>query len=665
MKYFNIFIFLIILCNQQLYGQSSLVKGMLYDSTLKKPVANATITLLQKKDSSLVSFSMTRNNGQFELTGLAHGEYRLLLTHTSYHTINKYFTISEVKKNIELGTIFLTDRATTLDEVVIANETPPVTLVGDTIQYNAASFKTKPNANVEDLLKKLPGVKVDKDGNVKAQGEKVQKVLVDGKEFFGNDPKLATKNLPADAVDKVQVYDKQSDQAQLTGFDDGNSEKTINLKLKKDKKKGLFGKAMAGAGTGNRYQGRFNVNSFKGARQMSVIGMGNNSNAEGFSFMDILNFTGAMNQMRGLGNGSGEISMNISQDDPLAGLIGGNNNGINTTFGSGVNYNNIIGNKTDFRSNYFFSRFNPYRQSSLQRQYFTPANLYRQNGYTDNLNLSHRLNINADIQLDSFNSVKITSAFSQQDTKNKTRSDYSTLSQSNKLINDGYSNYDTENSGYNLNAGILYRKKFHRRGRTFSVNLQGNLNNSNGSGKLASLTGFYNTDGSLLNRDSVNQHNANSSDMNGYNARIAYTEPVFKRSLIEFSVGNSYNKNTAGKETFDYNQLNGKFDLPNADLTNHYISTYNTVNTGLRFRKQTKNTIMLQASLCSRQGWKADQAAATASSLPSKRIQQPVAQCQVSIPVQQVQEHHIKLYYQHQPAFHHRCSRYPITATGC
>src|ERR1051325_3741697 len=139
---------------------------------------------------------------------------------------------------------------------------------------------TPPNSNVESLLKKMPGIKVDKDGKVKAQGQEVKKVLVDGKEFFGSDPKIATRNLPADAVDKVQVYDRASDQAQLTGFDDGNSEKTINLKLKKDIKKGLFGKISAGGGTNDRYEGRLNVNSFKGARQLSVIGMGNNTNAE-------------------------------------------------------------------------------------------------------------------------------------------------------------------------------------------------------------------------------------------------------------------------------------------------------------------------------------------------------------------------------------------------
>src|SRR5438034_9468033 len=145
----------------------------------------------------------------------------------------------------------MNDRSKVLSEVVVTSEAPPVTLVGDTIQYNAGSFKTSPNANVEDLLKKLPGMKVEKDGTVKAQGEKVNKVLVDGKEFFGNDPKIATKNLPADAVDKVQVYDKQSDQAKLTGFEDGNNEKTINLKLKENKKKEELEKINAGGGDNN------------------------------------------------------------------------------------------------------------------------------------------------------------------------------------------------------------------------------------------------------------------------------------------------------------------------------------------------------------------------------------------------------------------------------
>src|SRR5205814_384715 len=239
------------------------------------------------------------------------------------------------------------------------------------------------------------------------------------------DPKIATKNLPADAIDKVQVYDRLSEQAQLTGFDDGNSEKTINLKLKKDRKKGIFGKINGGDGTDERYQGQFSINSFKGARQMSAIGMGNNTNAEGFSFLDVLNFTGALNHLK---NGGDNININITPDDPLAGLLGGNNTGINTTFGGGINYNNIIGTKTDFQSNYFYSRYNPTRISAVERQYFSPANLNEQNSYADNLNNNHRLNFNADYQIDSFHSIKVSHSFSYQKTRHKPLSDYTTWS---------------------------------------------------------------------------------------------------------------------------------------------------------------------------------------------------------------------------------------------
>ncbi len=561
------------------------VKGIAFDTLTKLPVGNATITLMLKKDSSLVTFTLADNNGRFELGSIQNEEYRLLITHVNYHNTNQFFKIDDDHKNIDLGNIVMNDQSKVLSEVFVSTEAPPVTLVGDTIQYNAGSFKTQPNANVEDLLKKLPGVKVEKDGTVKAQGEKVQKVLVDGKEFFGNDPKIATKNLPADAIDKVQVYDKLSDQAQMTGFDDGNSEKTINLKLKKDKKKGMFGKINAGAGTDERYQGRFNVNSFKGARQMSAIGMGNNTNAEGFSFMDVLNFTGALNQLK---NGGGNININIGPDDPLAGLLGGTNNGINTTFGGGVNYNNIIGSKTDFQSNYFYSRYNPNRKSNIQRQYFSPANLYKQNSYTDNLNNNHRLNFSLDYQIDSFHSIKITPSFSYQKTKNKTLSDYATWSEQGIKINDGSSDNLSNSEGYNLNTNILFRKKFHRKGRTFSLNLLTNLNNSDGDGKLQSITNFYSQAGSFLRRDSINQKNNTEGDLRGYNTRAVYTEPVFKKSLLEFSIGKSYSKNISSKTTYDYNRNNGKFDLINNFLTNDFKNTYSYTNGGFRLRKQTK-----------------------------------------------------------------------------
>jgi hypothetical protein len=477
----------------------------------------------------------------------------------------------------------------TLSEVVVQNEAPPVTLINDTIQYNAGSFKTAPNSNVEQLLKKLPGLKVEKDGSIKAQGEKVNRVLVDGKEFFGSDPKIATKNLPADAIDKVQVYDKQSDQAQLTGFDDGNYEKTINLKLKKDKTKGRFGKISAGLGTNDRYEGKFNVNSFKGARQLSAIGMGNNSNAEGFSFMDILNFTGELSRMQK--NGGGNINLNLSDKDAAAMGIGGNrNSGITTAWGGGLNYNNIIGTKTDLQTNYFYNRYNPNSDSHIQRQYFLPDStyFYNQHSLTNNLNNNHRLNLNALYQIDSMNSIRITPSLTYQKTNNHSEDEYQTLSQNKTITNEGFSNNSLNNEGYNFKNDITYRRKINKRGRTLSLLLQTSFNKSDGDGSLASINSFYNPAGSLLKKDTINQLSKINADLMGYTGKIIYTEPFLKRSLLEFSVSKSYSKNSAEKITYDYNKQNGKHDQLNNLLSNDFANIYSYTNAGIRMRTKKR-----------------------------------------------------------------------------
>ena len=562
------------------------IKGITFDTAAKQPVAAATISVLDIADSSLVSFTMTGSNGKFEISGIPFGKYRLLVTHVNYHNSYKSFTLSDTSKSADLGTVVMHDKAKTLEEVVVTNEAPPITLINDTIQYNAGSFKTQPNANVEQLLKKLPGVKVEKDGTIKAQGEKVNRVLVDGKEFFGNDPKIATKNLPADAVDKVQVYDRQSEQAQLTGFEDGNYEKTINLKLKQDKKKGKFGKVMAGGGSKERYEGKFNVNSFKGARQFSAIGMGNNTNAEGFSFMDILNFTGELARMQR--GGGGNISINLSGEDAAAMGInpGGRNSGINTAWGGGLNYNNIIGTKLDLQSNYFYNRFNPENESHVQREYFYPqTNFYNQDTYSDNLSNNHRLNMNLLYQLDSMNSLRIIPSLSFQKTNNKSLSNYQTLSAGHSLLNEGYSNSNNKSNGYNFRNEMIWRKKFSRKGRTFSLSLQTSLNESEGNGSLMSINKFYDG-GSVTRRDTLNQVSTSNGSLKSYNARAVYTEPVGKRSLLELSAGRSNSRSTSEKETYDY--YNGKYDQLNELQSNDFENTYGYTNAGLRWRMQKK-----------------------------------------------------------------------------
>ena len=566
------------------------VKGIAFDTASKQPVAAATITILEKKDSSLVTFTMTGNDGSFNLKNLANGDYVLMITHVNYHNSYKFFSISDNNKNEALGMLAMTDKTKVLDEVQVIAEAPPVTLLNDTVQYNAGSFKVQPNASVEQLLKKLPGVKVDKDGTIKAQGEKVTRVLVDGKEFFGNDPKVATKNLPADAVDKVQVYDKQSDQAQLTGFEDGNYEKTINLKLKSDKKHGAFGKITAGAGTDGRYEGKFNVNSFKGARQLSAIGMGNNTNAEGFSFMDILDFTGELAKLQ---KGGGNMSINISSADAAAMGINpsGTNSGINTAWAGGLNYNNIIGTKLDLQSNYFYNRFNPNTESNIQRQYFLPDSsyYYNQHSFTNNLNNSQRFNINALYQIDTFNSIRINPSFTYQTTNNSSQTNYQTLSGNKVLTNDGFSNTSIDNKGYNFGNNIIWRKKFALKGRTFSLSLQTSLNNSNGGGNIFSINNFYNPDSSLIGKDTLNQQNITHGNLQGYIAKAVYTEPIFKRSLLEFSVSKSYSNSSSEKITNDFNKLDGKFNLKNDSLSNDFENIYGYYTGGIRIRTQKQN----------------------------------------------------------------------------
>lgn len=591
MKHFFLFLLFITVSLTITAQRNGVVKGQLMDTIAHQPVAGATITLMKRQDSSLVSFSMTDNQGRFELRNLPTGDFRLLITHINYHNSVRYFSITESKKEIDLASITVYDKAKVLEEVVVTAEAPPVTMIADTIQYNAGSFKTAPNASVEDLLKKLPGVKVEKDGTVKAQGEKVGKVLVDGKEFFGNDPKIATRNLPADAVDKVQVYDKQSEQAQLTGFDDGNSEKTINLKLKKDKKKGIFGKVMAGAGTNDRYESRFNLNSFKGARQLSVIGMGNNNNAEGFSFFDMLNFSGELNRLKQGGNG-GNVNISISSDEAGGmGGIGGNSSGINTNRAGGINYNNIIGKKTDFQSNYFYSWLNPERETHTSRNYFLPDSsyFYNQNQFSDNITSSHRLNLNADIIIDSFNSIRISPSFGYQEAKNSSYSDYENLSDIGQRSIEGFSRNLSNSKGFNFRNDFLYRKKFRRRGRTFSLSLQNTFNNSDGEGTLTSVNKYYNhLSNALLRTDSIDQRFINEGNLEGYTARVAYTEPVFKKSLMEFSISKSNTVSKASKETFDFDRNSGKYDKPNALLTNDFNNKYDYTQIGWRFRTQKK-----------------------------------------------------------------------------
>ena len=347
---------------------------------------------------------------------------------------------------------------------------------------------------------------------------------------------------------------------------------------------------MLEGGTKERFEGKFNLNSFKGARQFSAIGMGNNTNAEGFSFMDILNFTGEMARMQK--GGGGDININVTNDDPLGLSLGGNrNNGIRTAWGGGLNYNNIIGNKLDLQSNYFYNRLNPKIESEISREYFLPDSSYffLQHGKANNLNDVHRLNLNLLIQLDSLSSLRIVPSFSHQSTSNQFNNDYQTQTAERDLANDGFSNTNNRSQGYNFRNDIIYRKKFKRRGRTFSFTLQTSLNHSKGDGSLFSINQFYDGTGARIKGDTIDQQNTIKNDLRGYNARMVYTEPVWKKTLLEFSLGHSNTKSKADKNTFDLNSASQKYEDLNELLSNQYENNYNYSRAGFRIRTQKRN----------------------------------------------------------------------------
>jgi len=567
------------------------IHGRLKDTAAHTPVPDATVTVLDARDSSLIGFSRSGPSGSFTVKGLSSGGYRLLVTHVGYRNISRNFMITDLVRDPDLGTMILTDKGSLLTEVVVSQEAPPVSIRHDTIEFNAGSFKTKPDAVVEDLLKKLPGVQVDKNGNIKANGESVKKVLVDGKEFFGNDPKIATKNLPADAIDKVQVFDKKSDQSQFTGFDDGNSQKTINLTIKKDRKHGVFGKMTAGggedAGTSamkeGRYEGRFNLNQFKDSRQFSALGMMNNTNKQGFSFQDVLGFSGGMS---GQGGGNVNIPDVFGTGVPIQGLTD-NNQAITTTKAGGLNFNNSWNNHADLSGNYFYNGTDDRLDQKSGRQYLAPDRSFNQDqqSRTDRHNENHRLTVISDTRIDSFNSIKLSSSFTQQNSNSHTTMlDSSRSKATGDLLNTGSSDAYADASGYTWNNNALFRHRMAKKGRTLSINLSLGMNNSTGGGKLHAINSFY-QGGTSGGGDTINQVYDQPNKGIRTGATAAYTEPLSKRSLLEFNYDFQRTHSHSDKKTFDADG-SGKFIVPNPTLTNAFDYTYTYHREGVAFRHQ-------------------------------------------------------------------------------
>ncbi len=593
------------------------IKGKLIDSTSKQPVADATVSVISARDSSLASFTLSSKQGTFEIKNLLPGDYKLLVSSKGLQEIRQPFSITAETKSIDLSTLTLNKDYKMLEGVVITSESP-IVVKNDTVQFNASGFKTVPNATVEDLLKKIPGMEVDKEGGVKAQGEQVQRILVDGKEFFGNDPKLATKNLTADMVESVQVFDDMSEQAKFTKIDDGSRSKTINIKLKKDRNKGFFGRALAAYGSKDRYEGNMSFNKFDGNKRISFLFNGNNINKQGFSFNDIISAMGGFGGFGGGGGGGATmmsfsggggggfggggggggmttITMSGGRGGGGFGGGGGGNTGIIRSLSTGLNFSNEWGTgKTKLTGSYFFSDNRPVQEQTVLRQtFFANDSSANQNrvSRSNNINENHRINIRLEHQFDSMTSVLYTPSVTLQHSDNYSMDSSSTLSKT-PLASYMAIKSNTENTnvrdGYNVNNNILFRRKFKRVGRTLTVGLNNTFGGSDADGKTIARNIFFRPNGSTgLNFSQNQQYNQQTKTRNNV-VSTSYTEPLGLNKLLEFNYAYTNNFNRSEKETFNYNNSNGKYDNPNLLQTNQFKNIFTAHRVGLNYRLQEK-----------------------------------------------------------------------------
>ncbi len=576
-----------------LYAQKTpgAVKGILKDAA-GEPLPDATISVMSAKDSTLISFTLTSNSGFFEIKNIATGAYYLLLSYQGYETQKKPFSISESQPVVNLESLKMDKAYTTLTEVIVKDEAP-IKVKGDTIAYNASSFKTKPNATAEDLLKKLPGVTVERDGTVKAQGENVQKVYVDGKEFFGNDPKLATKNLSADMIESVEVYDDMSEQAKFNKIDDGSRSKAINLKLKKDKKKGVFGKANAGYGTDNRYDAGLSANFFKGATQVSAIAKVNNTNKIGFSISDAMGMfgSGGFGNFGGMGNG---LSMMRGGGGSAGAFnIGAAPSGITKTASGGINYRDVWSKKVDVTSSYFYNQATAQNRRSVYRQtFFTDSTLLAdQESVSENTNGNHRFNMNLKWEIDSLNSIIYQPALSFQNSA--TFSDDSTLQyaqkgSSNYLLNNIHNIRENEGQGLNWTNSLIWRRRLNKIGRTLSLSLSNTYSKNEREGYLWNNSDYFNSGGIKFREGTTAQQNLQDNSTNNYGATLSYTEPLARNKVLELNYSYNHNENESDRRTNNLNLATGKYDNPDSRLTNHFQTLNSSNRVGTNFRVTQK-----------------------------------------------------------------------------
>ncbi|MCD6012410.1 MAG: hypothetical protein K0Q79_2272 [Flavipsychrobacter sp.] len=566
------------------FSQTYNITGRVIDDKDTGSLIGVTVIITKPADTTFKTGTITDADGNFQIAGLAPGQYALRFEYISYTQANRPVNIAD--GDVHVGTIKMKSKATELKGVTVTEQQLRAQQKGDTSQFNAGAFKTNPDASAEDLISKMPGVTSDNTG-VKVNGEAVQQVYVDGKPFFGTDPSLALKNLPSEIIDKIQVFDKLSDQANFTGFDDGSGQKTLNIITKRGKNEGVFGKVYAGYGTDERYQAGGNLNIFKGDRRITILGMSNNINQQNFSSEDLLGVSSASSGRNRGGSrgdrGGGWSGGRGGGGNPSDNFMIGQQGGITTTHSLGLNYSDNWGKKMKVSGSYFFNSTDNGNTTDIVRNYFTATsgstsgeNVYRETFSSTASNMNHRLNLRFEYTIDSFNTITFTPGISFQQNSNTNNTDANTRI-GDILYSTTKVHATADNSGYNSTNNLLIQHKFKKPRRTISLNINGGANAKTGTGTYVSENVFV-ADTLTIPRDQ------NSTlDNSGYNVspNVSYTEPIGKNGQLMGNYNPSYTYSSIDKRTYDGIVLNDTF-------SNTYNNTYITQKGGLSYRISDK-----------------------------------------------------------------------------
>lgn len=542
--------------------------GNVIDNTSSAAMVYAAITILNSSDSILVNYTRVKPDGSFMINDLSPGRYIILIGYPGYVDYVQTISIGAFKTVCDLGSLSMVLKAKLLEEVLIKGKISKIVIRGDTTEYNAASFRIEPNSRVEDLLKQLPGIQIDQYGKITAQGKVVNTVLVDGEEFFNDDPTLVTRNIRNDMVDKVQLYDRKSDRARLTGVDDGVKNKTINIKLKEDKKNGYFGKLDAAAGNDNFYQTQAMFNYFKKEMKFSAYGNLGNTGKTGLTSND--NHKYGMNT-ESADNGAIKIAgLGMEDLDSSNGRYNGEGNP--SVRSSGIHFNT----KWDDNKQFFNTDFkigaidvSGTKQRLLQNNLPTGINNSTINQEFENQTARKKLDAIYGINLNPSMDLKIAVTGASKEIDNDNKYDTYTVADNDLMLNQSKRDLSNNGKQQSFHISSSLTKRFKRKGRYINFDLKQTFNKNNTSGFLNTESRFYSVAGILDSIQNINQYKMNLIKSSLFNSKIEFSEPISTKFFLLLDYSLVLNYSTASRKTFEQD-LNREYTTSVPGLSNDY-----------------------------------------------------------------------------------------------